>query len=150
MMDFVAWGSLDAIDKVRVELVPCANQRQRLGHWPEWLHEQAQGSDVDLTPVPREVHKAGAAGYRIIGLARLSSRGVILHRGALTNPDREGRLLLDVYRDPLDSLLLKVVDSVALLEPINVEFRQRQGRQRLGILFCFVFVVVVAFCLLCR
>ena len=125
-VDVVPWGDFDAIDKVRVDLVPCASRRQQRGCWPDWLHERAQDAGHDLSAVA-DIHRGGHVRYSIVGLARLTSRGLILHRGPLTNPDREGRLLLDMYRDPLDSVLLKVVDSVDLVEPIPVKLRRRQG-----------------------
>ena len=137
-MGIVPWTDLDAIDKVRVDLVPCASPRQKRGCWPDWLHQAAQDADFDLTS---SWHRK--AEYRIIGLARLSSRGLMLHRGPLTNPDREGRLLLDIYRDPLDSFLLKVVDSVELVEPIAIKLRRRQGRQRHNIFICLLLLLLL-------
>ena len=136
-MGIVPWTDLDAIDKVRVDLVPCASPRQKRGCWPDWLHQAAQDADFDLASSWDR-----KAEYRIIGLARLSSRCLVLHRGPLTNPYREGRLLLDIYRDPLDSFLLKVVDSVELVEPIAVKLRRRQGRQRHNIFICLLLLLL--------
>ena len=145
-LNIVPWGDLDAINKVRADLVPCASRRQKGGCWPDWLHEQAQEAGHDLSAVVNG-HRSGDVRYYIVGLARLTSRGLTLHRGPLTSPDREGRLLLDVYRDPLDSVLLKVVDSVDLVEPIPVKLRRRQGKTsgERRHLFLFYFIIMSIF-----
>ena len=118
-LKFAPWDRPDDVLNDRVLLCPPLVDGKIL--WPDGLYEVATEAGVDLLQsLPLAIY---GQHIRLIGLARLSSRGVQLHQGPLTNPERESRLLLDIFHHPMDAASVKVIDRVELANPI--EFRHR-------------------------
>ena len=132
---FAPWDRQDDVTiKARVVLVP-----PKVGGevpWPDWLRQSCADARVELPDPAKFGSRQRTAGtsvnpgstFSVVGLARLTSRAVQTHQGPLMNPDREGRLLLDTFHSPMDSALVKVIDSVKLMTPIAIKNRHVHRR----------------------
>ena len=122
---FAPWDRQDDVTiKARMVLVP-----PKVGGevpWPDWLRQGCADARVEL-PDPAKFRTAGST-FSVVRLARLTSRAVQTHQGPLMNPGREGRLLLDAFHSPMDSALVKVIDSVKLMTPIAIKNRHAHRR----------------------
>ena len=126
-VSFAPFDDLDNVRSDRVDLFPLVANGN--AQWPSWVLDAAASASVEL-PLPRlrktTLEEKHQGGYHLIGLARLSSRGISFHRGPLTDPDREQRFLLDLYHNPLDCAFVKVIDSAVLSTSIFVRYREYQ------------------------
>ena len=123
---FVPWDRQDDVTSARAELLP--PKRPGEIQWPDWLRQACDSAEVGLPHVTKG-KKVNAATFEVVGQERSTQRAMQRHQGPLTNPDREGRLLLDVYADPMDSALVKVIDSAKLKTPIVITNRQPHERR---------------------
>ena len=115
---FVRWGDLDNPDPPKRLWVDLGDDSQQ---WTPWL--LARMKDIDVEMPTRQ--KTSKLELRIIGIAQLTPRGIETHQGPLTNWDAEGKLLLQMHHNPLDSCKVKVLDAARLREPISVKMSQR-------------------------
>ena len=124
-LNFVPLQQSDQVARKRVGIT--------LSEWPQWFKDNLSDADVDLPISGRIV----AAGYKIYGVAKISARGALLHSGeSLFKPSREGKLLMDMFHQPADAALFKIVDAASLMQPIEITRRRTASvRQRL----CFLF-----------
>ena len=65
------------------------------------------------------------AQYHIVGLMRVTHRGSTWNEGPLTSWSSEGKMLMDVYKQPIDGGILKVVGALELSEPFLVKDREK-------------------------
>ena len=115
---FARWGDLDNPDPPKRLWVGLGDDSQQ---WPPWLLARMKDIDVEMPTRP----KTSKPDLRIIGIAQLTPRGIETHQGPLTNWDAEGKLLLQMHHNPLDSCKVKVLDAAMLREPIYVKMSQR-------------------------
>ena len=81
---------------------------------------------------------------QLLGVAKLSARGVRVDLGPLFDADDESKVLLSMYHHPLDAALIKVTDAAPLLEPITVTHRYTSSlRKRLMRVVAVVVIIVV-------
>ena len=114
---------------------------QRRGpEWPSWFLDRARtlnfGRDT-LDPAFMKSegfernHTRRCLKYKVLGVARLTHRGMLTwEEGAQW--DKEGCLWRDLYHDPLDAVLAKVVDVAVLADPVSIDRRHGvEGVQRM-------------------
>ena len=108
------WSDRDAevADPARIEILPQAV--------PAWLRQAADAAGIDVSLTSSRWTGSERLEFQLIGLARLSGRGMLLNDGPLVNPDKEGRFLLDLFRNPMDGAIAKVIDAVQLQAPIKI------------------------------
>ena len=123
------WGRQDDVIKARVELRPA--KREGEDPWPDWFRQGCSAARVELpSPISHHFGEYENGSFKLIGLARLTSRAIQTHQGPLMNPDREGRLLLDTFHNPMDAALVKVIDFVKLMTPMIIKDRQVHRRDK--------------------
>ena len=134
------WGQLEQAQTRRPHLVPTIMQGQ--SQWPEWLLERMSGESVDVPAIDHG--RGGHQHLQLLGVAKLSARGVRFDLGLLFDADDESKVLLSIYRNPLDAALIKVTDAAPLLEPITVTHRYTSSlRKRLMRVVAVVVIIVV-------
>ena len=121
--DFVGWNDFENIQHERVHLLPPVLEHEV--QWPGWLLTSAASGGVQL---PSCSHTMGKQEVQLIGLARVTLRGMKMDQGPLTTWDQEGTFLRQLYRQPLDGCLVKVIDAVLFETPVPITRRQPSTR----------------------
>ena len=100
-------------------------------HRPPWLVERLEGGEIDVVG---GYTGRGKQDVQLWGMAKVSYTNIRFHSGPLSKPDEEGKLLLNIFQNPLDSALLEVEDAVSFVEPIIVTHRKTDAhRHRLAL-----------------
>ena len=132
-VDHVPLQSLDFVPLQQSDQIVRRRARIKLSEseWPPWFANAVSEADVPQVAGSR---------FKIYGVARLTARGALLQSGSLFNPGREGKLLMDMFLQPADAALFKIVDAVSLRDPIEIARRKTTSfRQRsiFTLVFCF-------------
>ena len=86
--DFVGWDGFKNLQQEHLRLLPPVR-----GHevqWAGWVLTNATSASIKL---PATSHHMGKQEVQLIGLARVTPRGMKMDQGPLTNWDQEGTFL---------------------------------------------------------
>ena len=97
---------------------------------PPWLSQSLDfiGYKVDKLPDDRSSPSLAQVGVQVLGLAMVSTEGLVPFSGPLTRFHREGRLLFDALHRPLDCCEASVVESWKLQTAWTVSMARQSTR----------------------
>ena len=98
-----------------------------VSEWPSWFWARAKEAGVDFDPTSVEL--GGVAGkLSIVAIAQVTHQDARLNDGILVSWEgEEEQMLQDLYQNPVDSIVLKVIDVVHLTNPVPVSMLFRKA-----------------------
>ena len=97
---------------------------------PEWFMQRLQQYGMEVLPSLKlgDDTSTSDPGFSIVGVAKLTTEGMQVNDGPLTQWSDEAGLLMTAYCRPEDSFCVRVVDAIMLQEAIPAQSRMPHRR----------------------